>query len=110
MRHRRSAYEIVKGFGMTNQLLEAELDRIEREYKVNLGRQKDAEQLEESYYLQFDESVRVEAAGMSRHYEVFYCLEKTIRAMIAETLQDRVGAKWWDSGNVPPAVHAKVTE
>jgi len=53
------------------------------------------------YYPQFEMAVRAEASQMSGHYELFYCLETSIRKLIAETLLDAAGANWWDSGKVP---------
>jgi hypothetical protein len=100
--------ELVKRFGMSNQLAETELDRIERELEVDLGRRPEIDQWEEKYYPQFDEAVRIEAAEMSKHYRVFYCLEKTIREIIDESLRQQDGAKWWDGGRVPPKLHADV--
>jgi hypothetical protein len=47
---------------------------------------------------------------MGQHYEVFYCLEKSIRRLIAQTLEAAEGAQWWDSGRIPPAIHADVAK
>jgi hypothetical protein len=96
-------------FGMSNQLLETELNAIERRFKLDLGRITDDESTDGNYFPQFDEAVRKEAADMSRHYEIFYCLEKTIRSLISETLKTAEGASWWNSGRVPPKLHADVT-
>jgi hypothetical protein len=59
-----------------------------------------------AYYPQFEQAVRAEAAEMSEHYEVFYCLEQAIRKLIVETLEDGLGAGWWDSGKVPQNIVA----
>jgi HEPN superfamily Swt1-like protein len=59
-----------------------------------------------AYYPQFEQAVRAEAAQMSDHYEVFYCLEQAIRKLIAETLEDAAGTDWWNSGKVPPTIVA----
>ena len=32
---------------------------------------------------------------MAKHYEVFYCLEKSIRKLISETLESSHGENWW---------------
>jgi hypothetical protein len=53
---------------------------------------------------QFDEQVRQEAAQMAEHYEIFYCLESTIRTLINDTLAAAQGPKWWDSARVPPLI------
>lgn len=100
--------ELVKRFGMSNQLAETELDRIEKNLGIDLGRRPETDQWEEKYYPQFDESVRAEAAEMSKHYRIFYCLEKTIRSLIHESLEQQEGATWWDSGRVPQKLHDDV--
>ena len=95
---------------MSNQLLEVELDRVEAEHSINLGRRTKPDDWEEKYFPQFDEAILIEATQMSSHYRVFYCLEKTIRSLIAETLEQEGGAKWWDSGRVPSTLHGEVAK
>jgi len=48
-------------------------------------------------YPQFDEYVRKQATEMSRHYQVFFCLEQSIRKMITITMEEAHGATWWDT-------------
>ena len=111
LRKGTSAADAVKLFAMANQLTETELDRIEAEFGIDLGRRKAIlPDKDETYYPQFDEKVRTEAAQMARHYEVFYALETTIRTLITETLAAAAGQKWWDAGRVPPAIHAEVAK
>lgn len=100
--NKKSHTGLIQRFGMANQLAEINLDAVEKKYDIDLGRVSREEELEESYFPQFDESVRKEAADMSRHYEVFYCLEKTIRSLISDTISEAEGANWWESGRVPP--------
>lgn len=96
-------------FGMANQLAEAELDAIEKSFQIDLGRHaKQHAEADENYFPQFDEAVRKEAADMSRHYEIFYCLEKTIRKLLSETLEAAEGPNWWTSPRVPQALQNEV--
>ena len=44
---------------------------------------------------------------MSAHYEVFYCLEKTIRDLISDRLKADFGSTWWDT-KVPQSVKDNV--
>ena len=37
---------------------------------------------------------------MAPHYEVFYSLETTIRALVAETLLADEGEDWWNSERI----------
>lgn len=105
-----AASKLLKEFGMTNQLLESELDRVERDFGLELGRRPVRDEWEERYYPQFDESVRIEAAQMSSHYQLFYCLEKTIRNLISESIEELEGANWWDGGRIPTNIHDEVAK
>lgn len=103
--------ETIKAFGMTNQMLLEELSAIEARYKIDLGQTLSAQvaSVEEKYYPQFDVAVRNEAAGMAKHYEVFYCLEKSIRALVSKTLETAEKTEqWWGSSRVPGAVKGEV--
>ncbi len=84
-------------FGLNNLLIESEVRRIEVDFGVDLGHRVDlAENRDNEYYPQFVERLRNEAAEMSRHYAVFYCLENSIRELIAQRLEEVHGAGWWD--------------
>ena len=92
-------------FSISNQILEHDLDRVERELALDLGRdhQKTLEK-DQDYYPQIDQEIRQEAARMSRHYEIFYSLENSIRSLISDTLEAAVPAGWWASGRVDPKI------
>ena len=105
-----SQVKLLKEFAMTNQLLETDLDNVEKTLKLDLGRQSDKDLWEEDYYPQFDESVRTEAGEMGKHYRIFYCLEKTIRNLIQESLEEQEKASWWDSGRIPENIHDEVKQ
>lgn len=95
---------------MANQLVEVELDSVEAEHRIDLGRRPATDDWEEAYLPQFDASVLAEASQMSSHYRLFYCLEKTIRSIIAESIEEEEGANWWDSGRIPPNIHKEVAD
>lgn len=99
----------IRSFGMSGMLVCDELKAIENRFAVHLGHAPvlNAEAPEE-YYPQFEQSVRQEANEMAKHYELFYCLEKSIRKLIAETLQESSGADWWQSGVVPEDIVQEV--
>ncbi len=106
-----TAIKQIKLFGMSNQLLETALDRLETELAVDLGRDKQSAQEKDwRYYPQFDESIRHEAARMARHYEVFYCLEKSMRSLIVEILESADPGKWWDAKRIPQAIFDDVAK
>jgi hypothetical protein len=95
----------LKLFAISNQLLEHDLDRIERDFAIDLGRAHTASlERDETYYPQIDRAIRQEAATMSQHYEIFYSLEKTIRSLVGDTLQTTEGSAWWAGGRVPAKI------
>ena len=86
----------IKLFALANSLAENELDKIENELDLNLGRIEKKEVQAKSYYLQFNSDYRKEARMMAQHYEVFYCLEKSIRSLVVELMFEKYGENWWD--------------
>src|SRR5262245_24592469 len=104
--------ERIKAFGMTNQMVTEDLGRIGAAFSVDLGHAPAAaatQSVAEYYYPQFEAAVRKEAASMGKLYEVFYCLEKSIRALVSQTLAAAEGADaWWASARVPVAIKTDV--
>jgi hypothetical protein len=99
----------IKLFGISNQLLENDLDRVEREFSMNLerGHAKLIEK-DQDYYPQIDEAIRREASSMSTHHEIFYSLETSIRSFITDALAAAEPSGWWDSGRVPQKIKTDV--
>lgn len=94
--------ERIKLFAMSSALAHRDLDKVESSFTLDLQRQK-ADEKDDEYYPQFESALRGEAAAMSAHYELFYCLETSIRKLIAETLACSNGQGWWDKC-VPPQI------
>ena len=69
----------IKLFCLANTLTEHHLDQTEQHFEIDLGRKEKQEIKRKEFYLQFDPLFRKEARLMAEHYEVFYCLEKSIR-------------------------------
>ncbi|WP_200909356.1 MULTISPECIES: Swt1 family HEPN domain-containing protein [unclassified Sphingomonas] len=84
-----------------------ELSAIERRYGLSLGHIPSSESDPSGYYPQFDLQVRKQAAEMAAHYELFYCLEQSIRQLITRTLVDKSGTNWWGA-SVPERIVAEV--
>jgi hypothetical protein len=100
----------VKSFAMTNMLLEADLDKIEEQYEIDLGRNNSSEnKIEGTYYPQFSANLRAEAKKMSEHYLIFYCLEKTIRELIIDVFEASGDTDWWEN-LVPDQVKQNVSK
>jgi hypothetical protein len=93
----------IKSFGMTNMLLEAELDQIEQRFQIDLGRKPAVGTIDSAYYPQFEAELRAEASRMAKHYEIFYCLEKSIRQLITDVFEATNDLDWWNN-LVPEAV------
>jgi hypothetical protein len=88
--------ELLKLFGVSNQLAEHDLDRVEKEIGYDLGRgHTSVIEADDDYYPQIESEIRKQAAEMAPHYEVFYSLENTIRRQIIDTLS-AVDKNWWD--------------
>ena len=86
----------IRLFALNNLAIEAAIQRIEREYDLDVGHRPAVKAIiDETYYPQFEERIRREAADMSAHYRVFYCLENSIRLLITEVLLEKHGVDWW---------------
>lgn len=106
----KAALDRIKAFGMTNQMLAEDLSHIARTHGVELGHMPTVPQaVEDVYYPQFDAAVRSEAAAMAKHYEVFYSLEKSIRELVAQTIEAAERRdNWWNSPRIPANVQTEV--
>jgi hypothetical protein len=103
-----STFDRIRLFALNNLAIEAAVQRTEREQDIDLGHRPQAEgSLDETYYPQFDEKIRREAAEMAAHYRVFYCLENSIRSLITEVLSEKHGDGWW-TAVVPESVKIHV--
>jgi hypothetical protein len=90
-------HDAIKLFAITSQLIEQDLDHVEREHAVDLRRDHRATaDVDADYYPQIESSIRAEAARMAPHYEVLYSLEKTIRRGVCDQLQ-AADSGWWST-------------
>ncbi|MGQ0602910.1 MAG: Swt1 family HEPN domain-containing protein [Anaerolineales bacterium] len=99
--------ERIKLFEMSVQMAERDLDAVEEALKIELGRQTKKGETDEAYYPQFGEAVRHEAAVMAQHYEIFYCLERSIRELVHVKLEAELSPTWWDTA-VPETIRNNV--
>ncbi|WP_345956390.1 Swt1 family HEPN domain-containing protein [Pseudomonas fulva] len=102
----------VKAFGMTNMLIESEIDQLERKLDISLrgsiSKEEAQTDIEKAYIPQFAQALRTEASEMARSYELFYCLEKTIRLQITELLVLTHGEGWWNDKVIPQQIYVVV--
>jgi hypothetical protein len=104
-----AAEDAIKLFAMTSQLLEHDLDLVERERAIDLNRGHNiAADVDEAYYPQIESEIRAEAASMAPHYEVFYSLETTIRRDVKDQLAV-ADDDWWVNC-VPEQIAKKAEE
>ncbi len=101
----------IKVFAISNQMAERALDGIERDLHLDLGRDISFETDEDDdYYPQFDLAVRQEARRMAVHYDLFYCLEVSIRSLIKEKLRAEIGEDWWQKADIPDSTRKNVKD
>jgi len=94
-----SQIENVKRFAANNLLIEAAIEVVEAETGYEFrDRKTKTDIIDETYYPQFDEEFRNEAANMAANFRIFYCLENSIRQMIQESLEEYFGEGWWEEG------------
>jgi len=101
----------IRLFTLANSLAENSLDKIEAEHSIDLGRRELVQAKPKDYYLQFDPDFRAEAKKMAEHYEVFYCLERSIRSLVVQLMEEKYGENWWDTkvnGSIIANVEANI--
>jgi hypothetical protein len=92
---------LIRAFGMTGLQISSGMTRIEREFSVDLGHDASASKSRKAAeYDQFESVLRGEAARMSEFYEVFYCLENSIRKLVDDIMVEADGADWWTGKRV----------
>ena len=91
-----SPENIIRLFGMSTLMVESDLQRVAKQHDLSLREPSQSPTADQVYYPQFEHAVRSEAHQMAMHYEIFYCLEKSIRKLIADKLEDTYGFEWWD--------------
>lgn len=99
----------LKLFHMTNSLLRRDLGEVERAHGIDLGLAEGTTFETDAYYLQFPAAIRADAAAIAEHYKLFYCLENSIRDLVADQLLAVNGTDWWENA-VPDAVKENVTK
>ena len=98
---------ITKLFGMSGCLISQDLLTLEDEFSLDLGHITIEKARESEYYPQFEHSIRKEASEMAKYYEVFYCLEKSIRKLIGEAMEED-SEDWWACGKIPKDIFDEV--
>jgi hypothetical protein len=88
---------------MSGFIITDDLQKIERRFGINLGHAGIQAPDTSAYYPQFDQAIRKQASEMAAHYELFYCLEQSIRQLITTVLFEKSNTGWW-SETVPEKI------
>jgi hypothetical protein len=100
---------IIRSFGMSGFQITNDICDIEKSFDLEFGHTPtNRAAQEQDYYPQFEQEVRAEASEMAAHYEAFYCLEKSIRKLITETMAEVAGEQWWSAGRINAMVTQEV--
>lgn len=98
---------LIRAFGMSGIQIVTNLSDIEAQHSIQVGHTQKNRKI--SDYKQFEASLRAEAARMSELYEIFYCLENSIRRLVMEAMEESSeGANWWDSELVSTGIRNEV--
>jgi len=93
---------LIRAFGMSGLQISLSMSNIERQFGVDLGHEKKTaiKDRKAAEYEQFEAALRAQAAQMSEFYEVFYCLENSIRKLVADVMVEDSGSDWWNGARV----------
>ncbi len=96
---------LLRDFVFRGLLFESESE-VFRKAGIKVGA--DLSQAEEQLLLEalgpFGVQRRNEALEMARLYAVLHAFENEVRSLIRDTLEEQVGANWWDTGSVPKKI------
>lgn len=102
--------DAVKLFRLSHEQIESDLTGLERSLAIDLGRDPGSDSDRDNvYYPQFGAAIRSEATAMARHYEIFYCLERSFRQLVRERMDSQHGAGWWAT-NVTQSIRDEVAK
>lgn len=88
--------DIIKYFGLNNFSIEADLERVENHHGISI-KPRNKVDIHDGYYPQIPENIRNSARKMAEHYELFYCVELSIRDLIRAQLEAASGPEWWEA-------------
>ncbi|OYY71705.1 Swt1 family HEPN domain-containing protein [Sphingomonas sp. 28-63-12] len=92
---------LIRAFGMSGLQIASDMSRIEQIFGIDLGwAPPRARGRKAAEYEQFEAELRSEASRMSEFYEIFYCLENSIRRLVSDIMFEAEGIDWWQSDRV----------
>lgn len=93
--------EKIKLFKLSRDSIEKELENVEKKHNIKIFPQNEIEE-DRIFYPQFEEKIRDEAKKMARFYELYYCLERSIRDIIIDIMKYNYGEDWWEKDGIIP--------
>ena len=121
MRERQFLYQL-NAFGFSAAQISTELENIEATKNFTFRKRDISRKRLLEDFDQFEISVRNQAALMSEFYEVTYCLEGSIRSVVAEALEEDFKEavesepnkneknSWWEGDWISDEIRKKVCE
>lgn len=102
--------QILNAFGMANLRLELNMKNTSEQLDLKLSDVSDESIEDDPHFFQFDERIRVASKRMSLQYQIFYCLENSIRQMIHERLSEKARDEGKDGWFVTPYVNQQIID
>ena len=90
-----SASSRLQLFAMKNLMLESDLAELEKA-GIEIGHSSTLKKDETVDAELFEADIRKRAETMADFYVYYYCIENSIRRLIAERLKEKYGADWWN--------------
>jgi hypothetical protein len=98
----------LRDFLFRGMLFDAEAERFRRAgIQIGLDRSEQEEALLLEALSQFGIQRRNDALEMARLYAVLHAFENEIRRLVKDTLDENVGADWWNSDPLPKKIREK---
>jgi hypothetical protein len=98
----------IRDFIFRGMLFDAEAERFRKAgIRIGIDRSEQEETLLLEALSQFGIERRNDALEMARLYAVLHAFENEIRSLVRETLEEKVGAAWWESESMPKKIREK---
>jgi hypothetical protein len=99
---------ILRAFGMSGAQIMSDIQSLEKHFRIELTPKNENSARELEDYEQFEGDIRASASRMSEYYEIFYCLEVSIRRLVRSMMFDSEGVDWWESARVDAGFRTEV--
>lgn len=99
----------LRAFGMSGAQMVSDIRSVEARFGIDvLDQKRDLKKRKLEGYDQFEAEIRRSASVMSEYYEIFFCLEVSIRRLVQNILHDAEGGDWWNSQRVDAGLRTEV--